>query len=418
MMPERAVLGAILIDNSVIGELDLVSDDFFEETHRQVFTAMRSLSSKGDPLDAVTVSDWLKKTIGGQWLVYLGGLAQDCVSTANVRAYAGLVRDDSIKRRAMLIGHALVTGGDCDAAMRDLMQLTNTRTNYECSGFDAVNLAIERLEAVQAGGEPGIKTGLTDLDEKLGGFHESDLVVVAARAGMGKTAFMLNLANNCGVPCGIISAEMSREQLGQRLIALNGRVSAHRMRQGKLHDDEWTRVAGTPRTVSDKQIMINDQPAISVDEIARQARRMIHRQNIQILFVDYIQRLTSEGRSLREEIIHTVRGLKTLARELNMPVVALAQVKREVDTRPGNKRPFMGDIQESGAIEQEADQVLTLYRDEVYNLDTPDKGVLEIIVCKNRHGPTGTIRVAWQADYMLTRDLSHSGNYKQAKYRQ
>ena len=414
MMPERAVLGAILIDNSVIADIDLAPDDFLEDSHRQVFTAMQTLVAASDPVDAVTVSDWLEKQTGGQWLIFLGNLAQSCVSTANVRAYAGLVRDESQKRKAVAIGEALTASGDCDAAMRDLMNLTGTRTDYECSGVDAVNLAIERIEAIQAGSDPGIRTGLTDLDEKLGGFHDTDLVVVGARAAMGKTAFMLNLANNCGVPCGIISAEMSREQLGQRLIALNGQVSAHRMRQGKLHDDEWTRVAGTLRTVEAKRITINDKPAISVDEIARQARRMVHRQSIEILFVDYIQRLTSEGRSIREEIIYAVRGLKTLARELSIPVVALAQVRREVDTRPGNKRPFMADIQESGAIEQEADQVLTLYRDEVYNRDTHDKGVMEIIVVKNRHGPTGTIKVAWQADYMRTRDLCSAGNYNQA----
>jgi len=315
----------------------------------------------------------------------------------------------------MAIGQALAAGGDCDAAMRDLMVLTSTRTNYECSGFDAVNLAIERIEAIQAGGDPGIKSGLSDLDSKLGGFHKTDLVVIAARASMGKTAFMLNLANNCGCSCGIISAEMSREQLGQRLVALNGSVSAHRMRQGNLHDDEWTRVAETPKIVEAKRITINDKPAISVDEIARQARQMVHGQGIGILFVDYIQRLTAEGRSLREEIIHTVRGLKTLARELYIPVVALAQVKREVDTRPGNKRPFMADIQESGAIEQEADQVLTLFRDEVYNPDTLDKRMMEIIVVKNRHGPTGTIKVAWQADYMRTSDLYTGSDYRQSK---
>jgi len=404
-MPERRILASLIVDNSLIADCSLSADDFIEDAHREIYRQIQFMTIQRKPFDGLTLADRLEEiTKRKGWDGMLSKMVQDLPTTVNFPIYVEALKDKAKKRKAMEIGQALLETGDGDTAIVRIMALKDAQKKGG-KVLDAVNFAVSGVEAISAGGNPGVMTGLKDLDNKFGGFHKSDLVIIAGRPSMGKTAIALNMANNCEVPCGFISAEQSMEQIGQRIIALAGEVSVHKMRSGDLNDDDWKKTVDVMSKMVGKEMYINDKPTISLLDIQREGRRWKHHYDIKILFVDYLQKIQGTKQNTRDEVSEIVVGLKNLARELDIPVVALAQIKREVETRP-NKRPYMADIAESGVIEREADQIITLYRDEVYNENTMTKGILELILCKNRHGPLGTILTTWRAEYMQVKNYA------------
>ena len=287
-------------------------------------------------------------------------------------------------------------------AIRDLISLDIGKKNHECGMETALLSAVEKIEVAfdNDGKITGIDTGLVDLNHHIGGLHSPDLYVIGARAAMGKTAMLINMALSADVSCGIVSSEQGRDQIGVRSLAIDGSISAHNMRLGKLEDADFSRITASSAKLKDKVIRINDHPAPTIDDLVSQARSWKFNYDIKVLFVDYIQRIKVEANIPKHERIEVVvMSLKSLAKELNIAVVALAQVNRQVEARP-NKRPLMSDLKDSGSIEQEADCIMALYRDEVYNPETTDIGVAEINILKNRHGPVGCIRCFWNGEYM------------------
>lgn len=409
---ERSVLGSLLLDNSVWDDVsERVSEaDFYRADHRTIWRAIADLNKSGAPFDVVTVSEYLQRqgqleNAGG--LTYLATIARDVPYTGNAKSYAGIVHERAVKRGAMRIGALLQEAhGDAEAvtkAIRELMALEQVGRDWEHSAAQMVSAATDTLDTINTAGTHilGIKTGLAELDDKLGGLHGGDLIVVGARTSVGKTSMMLNWGANAEVPVGVISAEQPSEQLAMRLIGMQGGASVHKMRRGKLDEADWKRVFNGGALTSKLPMWVNDKPSLSLSDLQRQARKWKHQRKIRALYVDYLQRIQPDDAkaNIREGVISICHGLKSLARELNIPVVALAQVSREVDKRE-NKRPGMSDLQESGAIEQDADQIMLLYRDDVYFPDSNDRGICEVNVAKNRHGPTGLIKVSWNEELM------------------
>lgn len=412
-MEEKALLGALLIDSSRLSGCDVTVEDFETEAHRQVFGAILALVSAKSAVDIVTVDDWLKRSTGKTWLPILGAMTEEVPSASRAPDYSRLVKAAAIRRRALGVADLIRTrinedGMACvDQAIRDLLELGRTSQNWEHTSHDAARAAVDYIEAaVHSGGLVGITSGIADLDNQLGGFHKSDLTIIGGRTSMGKTAVLLNLVGATDLPVGLISAEQGHAQVGMRLISREGQVNSHAMRTGNMSDDEWSRTTRGMSAVMEKRLWIFDKPAPTIEEVLRQARKWHHLYGIQALYVDYIQRIRStEGKDLRLQIRHIVMALKEIARELDIPVIALAQVGRSVMTR-ADKRPMISDLKEAGDLEQEADNILLLYRDEVYNTESQEKGVLEISIGKNRHGPTGTIKCAWISHTMTVRDLA------------
>lgn len=414
---ERILLGALLADNSQLGQLNLTAKDFTVAAHGQIFDVTRRMIGAGKVTDAITVAEFLEAETGRRdWLRLTADMVMECISPANAPAYAALVRKASVARQAAWIGERLAQnpGGDdsISTAIRELLELSSTSRDHACHVIDAMKEAVDDLTRAMDGQLPGIKTGMRDLDESLGGLHQEDLIVVAARPAMGKTAFMLNLAAaaNCGV--GIISGEQGRAQIGMRLFAIDGPVSLHRMRTGALADDEWARANEVMNRMKGKPMWIFDKPAPTVDDIVTQARAWKFHNDIGVLMIDYLQKIRGgAGKDFRLQIGDIAAQLKDLGRELKIPVVVLAQVKREVESRPMGadglgRMPYMGDIAESAIIEQEADQIITLYRPEVYD-DTPIyKGLAYTNIGKNRHGPVGFKAISWRGEYLKFGDLA------------
>jgi replicative DNA helicase len=419
---EQNVVGAILLDGSQLDMVDLSPNDFLHSNLRRIFEAARQLRALNAPIDALTVAEHLAKDSNNQiWLAETALLARDTISPRHARRYAELVKQQSRLRQAMYIAADLqsaVTGDTAeaiDAAIRALMEINQTSRNWSCRLSEALGAAIDDIDAChQANGKPiGLPTGIRDLDRDLGGMHRSDLIVVGARPAMGKTAFALNLALGCAAPTGIISAEQARMQIALRMIAIRGQVSLHGMRLGKIGDEEWARISTAISMLQTAPVWLLDQPAPTLGDIQRQARRWRYENRIEVLMVDYLQKIAGTGRDKRLEVGDVACGLKNLARELDIPVVALSQVKREVETRTMGedgmgRMPYMSDLSEAGIIEQESDQVLTLYRPEVYSDEIRHKGICKVNVCKNRHGPTGVIDVAWRGEYLQFGDLAHT----------
>jgi replicative DNA helicase len=289
------------------------------------------------------------------------------------------------------------------------MNLNVQSVKHDHGPLEYLRLAQKHLDDLHEGRIQVLSTGLKALDKMLGGFHDSDLIIVAGRPAMGKTAIMLNMALKCGGVVGVMSGEQPAEQMAMRMVAMRGRVDLEKMRSvGRMQGDDWKRVtSGFKMLLDDSTVLINDKPMPTMADIQRQARKWKHQNGIKALFIDYIQRIGGGDKRTpkHEQIGEIAKGLKTLARELNIPVIALAQVSRDVEKR-AVKVPGMADISDSSEIEKEADQVITLYRDEVYNMNTDEKGIMQVVVCKNRHGQVGTVKVAWLAQYMLAENLA------------
>ena len=422
---EQSVLGGLMLDNESVASVEdrVSADDFYRHEHRLIFLAITALSSAAKPYDVITVSEWLRDAgqidkVGG--VPYLAELLDNTPTAANIAAYADIVRSRSVLRRLIRAGtdiadRAYLPEGRTSDELLDLaesqvFEIANQHGRGRQGYRDIKELAAHALERIdilfhQASPITGVATGFTDFDELTAGLQTSDLVIVAGRPSMGKTAFAINIAEYAALQDGhtvaIFSMEMPGEQLAMRMISSLGRVDQHKVRTGKLSEDDWPGLVSAVGLLSEKaKMFIDDTPALTPGELRARCRRLSRDHGLGLVIVDYLQLMqvpgTKENRAT--EISEISRSLKALAKELRVPVVAVSQLNRELEKRP-NKRPVMSDLRESGAIEQDADLIAFIYRDEVYDEESPDKGTAEIIVAKQRNGPIGTVRMTFLGQY-------------------
>ena len=437
---EQSVLGGLMLDSTALDRIaDLVTDDdFYRQEHRLIYRQIVRLSELAKPVDVITVAEALEiagelDKVGG--LSYLGGLAQNVPSAANIRRYGEIVRERSIMRKLAEVGTDIAssaynpTGRDAaqllDEAESKVFEIAEAGSKGK-QGFMSMppllSQVVERIETLYGRDNPsditGTATGFTDLDRMTSGLQAGDLVIVAGRPSMGKTAFSINIAENVAMdtklPVAIFSMEMGASQLAMRMLGSVGKLNQHDLRTGRLQDDDWGRLTHALGRLNDAPIFIDESAALSSLDLRARSRRL-HRQNngLGLIVVDYLQLMSSNTGKASEnratEISEISRSLKALAKELHVPVIALSQLNRSLEQRP-NKRPVMSDLRESGAIEQDADLILFIYRDEVYNSDSPDKGKAEIIIGKQRNGPIGKIELAFRGEYTRFDNLA-SGSY-------
>lgn len=437
---EQSVLGGLLLENNAWDRLAdiLQENDFYRHDHRLIFRHIIGLLEQGKPADAITVAEALEnagelQNVGG--LAYLGALVQNTPSAANIRRYGEIVRERSVMRQLVEVGTNIAEGAYnplgrsarqlLDEAEAKVFQIAEASAKGQ-QGFQAIGTllteVVERIDTLYNRDNPsevtGIPTGYVDLDRMTSGLQPGDLVIVAGRPSMGKTAFSINIAENValetGKPVAVFSMEMSGVQLVTRMIGSVGRLDQHKLRTGRLEEDDWQRLAYSVGKLNDAQFFIDETPALSSLELRARARR-IRRQagdTLGLIVVDYLQLMSSNnpGENRATEISEISRSLKALAKELHVPVIALSQLNRSLEQRP-NKRPVMSDLRESGAIEQDADLILFIYRDEVYNPDSPDKGTSEIIIGKQRNGPIGTVRLTFLGEYTRFENHAVTGQF-------
>ena len=420
---EEAVLGAMMIDdaaaNKAIGLLKS-SSYFYKEAHRKIFEAMLVLSEESNPIDTVSVSNELKKkkslkSVGG--LYYLTGLVDKVPTAANIETYASIVKEKGILRDLISASHymskkAFESGEDVasilDEAEQSIFSLTQQKDNKLFKHIKPIlTEAIQNLEKMQSkkGSVVGVPSGIIDLDNVTAGFRKSDLIVIAGRPSMGKTALALSVARNAAleskVPTAIFSLEMSSDQLAQRLLSSEARIDGQKARTGRLQPARWKDITIASGKLADAPLFIDDTPALSILDLRSRARRLKREENIELLIVDYLQLMQGPRRSenRQQEISHITQSLKALAKELDIPVIALSQLSRAVESRT-DKRPVLSDLRESGAIEQDADLVIFLYRPFVYDDKKVDqKGLAYLIVAKQRSGPTRTVKATFIDTY-------------------
>jgi len=432
---EQSVLGGLMLDNQTWDSVadKVVETDFYRRDHRLIFRAIAQLAEKQDPFDVVTLSEVLETTgelqdVGG--LAYLSMLARDTPSAANIVAYANIVRDRSVLRQLIHVGteisdSAFTTEGRETAdllenAERKVFEIAEQRQRGQ-GGFSSIKSllakAVDKIETLYEldGDITGASTGFTDLDEKTSGLQPADLIIVAGRPSMGKTTIAMNMAENValksGMPVAVFSMEMPGESLAMRMMSSLGRIDQHKVRTGKLDDDDWPRLTSAINLLAETKMFIDDTPALTPTEVRSRARRLTREHGqLGLIVLDYLQLMQSpaSGDNRVQQISDISRGLKALAKELNVPVIALSQLNRNLEQRP-NKRPVMSDLRESGAIEQDADLIIFVYRDEVYHEDSPDKGIAEVIIGKQRNGPLGTVRLTFLGQY--TRFENFAGVY-------
>ena len=418
---EESVLGGVLLDMHALDRVVEVmgADDFYRGSHRRIFRAMLTLSEKGEPIDLITLADTLKaraelQEIGGA--TYLAELADKVPSAANVVHYARIVREKAVLRSLINVCSEIVTrcyNGEedierfLDEAERLIFDVSEKRIRP--SFFKMGDMIMDTIKLVEKLYErkelvTGVPTGFLDLDRMTAGLQPSDLIIVAARPSVGKTAFVLNIAQyvtlHANTAVGIFSMEMAKEQLVLRMLCSEARVDNAKVRTGYLGERDFPRLAMAAGRLAEAPIYIDDTPAQNVLELRAKTRRLKREANIGLVIIDYLQLMrgldAQENRT--QELSEISRSLKSLAKELNIPVVALSQLNRQVEQR-ADKRPVMSDIRESGSIEQDADVIMFIYRDEVYKPDSQDEGVAEIIIGKQRNGPTGTVRLAFRKEY-------------------
>ena len=423
---ERAVLGAMLIDPGAVGAVLEVLDEtsFYQTAHRQLFTAIVSLYEKGQPVDQITVVQELTRRkkleeVGGAFTV--AQLAGDVGTSVNAEYHARIVLEKSLRRK--MIDISAQVASECYAESQDGFQLLDrAEQRFFSLSQGSIGKGFKQIESIlhdtfeivekahkRAGAYSGLATGYKDLDELTAGLQPSEMIVVAGRPGMGKTAFGISVARNVAVkekvPVGIFSLEMSEQQVAQRLLCAEARVDSHLLRTGKLSEDEWSRLAAWSSKLMEAPIFVDDSPGISILEMRAKARRLKIEHGVGLIIVDYLQLITTHDRSenRQQEIANISRSLKAIAKELNVPVVACAQLSRAVETRGGDRRPILSDLRESGSIEQDADVVLFLYRPEVYGIIDEEGhdqvGMAEIIIGKQRNGPLGVAKLTWVNKY-------------------
>lgn len=414
---EQALIGAALLNPSCLAHIDLLPADFVNENNREVWQSIVELD-RDSVVDLVTVSQDLKNKTGRDWAQYISEMLRATPSASNARSYGDalrVIRQKIVASEAAqeLLGTIEKDGMDAvDRLMAICMELGKTAKNYDHHIKTGLREAVDHMDDVQSGRVLTVPTGLTDLDALLGGLHDSDLVVIGGRPAMGKTAALLNMCMAADGPVGLISSEQPNMQVAYRLLSIAGSVNMGRMRAVKLDEFENAKLHSTMERLANSPIWVNDKSGINILEVVRQARKWKHAYGIKALYVDYIQRIkgTSQGEKRHEQVGEVVRSLKELARELDIPVVALAQVGRQVESRPC-KRPHMGDLSDSSEIEKEADQVILLYRDEVYHNETDQKGLIEFIIDKNRHGDVGTVKAVWRGEYLQVKDVATGPNH-------
>ncbi|MCB1736494.1 MAG: replicative DNA helicase [Gammaproteobacteria bacterium] len=421
---EQSVIGGLMLDNLAWEKVVdiLAADDFYRRDHRLIFTALTSLADSSQPCDVVTVSEWLEtrkqlEDAGG--LSYLGALANNTPSAANVRAYAEIVRERSVMRQLIGVGSDIVDsvfnpeGRDSksllDSAETRVFEIAE-QTMRGKQGPEIIKRVltrvVDKVEALfqSSSAVTGVPTGWDDFDDRTSGMQAGDLVIVAGRPSMGKTTFAMNIAEQAVMrdfPVLVFSMEMPADQLAMRMMSSLGRIDQHKLRTGQLHDDDWPRITSAINMLQDKKLLIDDTPAMSPTEVRARARRVKREHGLGLIVLDYLQLMrgsSEKSENRATEISEISRSLKALAKELEVPVIALSQLNRSLEQRP-NKRPVMSDLRESGAIEQDADVIVFIYRDEVYNPESPDKGTAEIIIGKQRNGPIGTTRLTFLGKY-------------------
>ena len=419
---EQAVLGSMLTDkDAVISAIEVLKeDDFYRTDNKSIYEAIMNLYNRAEPIDIITVKAELEslgkfEQVGG--LEYLASLPDKVPTTANAMKYIKIVEEKSTLRNLIKTANEIIElGYDPTEDVSDIMEgaekkIFNIMQNNDKKSYspikDILVDSFTQLEELYNRKQhiTGVPSGFTELDYKTAGFHGSDLVLIAARPAMGKSAFALNIATNAAVranvPVVIFSLEMSKEQMVNRILCSEAMVDSNKVRTGKLEEDDWTKLAGSIGPLSDAEIYIDDTPGISVMEIRAKCRKLKLEKNIGMVVIDYLQLVQGSNKrngSREQEISEISRSLKILAKELNVPVIALSQLSRAVEQRPDH-RPMLSDLRESGAIEQDADIVIFLYRDDYYNKDSEKKDIAEVIIAKHRGGSLGTVELLWLGSY-------------------
>ena len=419
---EQAVLGSMLTDkDAVIAAMEtLKPDSFYREDDKAIYEAMQNLYNRAEPIDLITLKNELEtmsklEQVGG--LEYLANLPEKAPTSANVQKYISIVEEKSMLRTLIKTANELVDLGysqtedvedimdHAEKKIFDIMQKKNQKGYSPIK--DVLVESFTKLEELYNRKQhiTGVPTGFTDLDYRTAGLHGSELILIAARPAMGKTAFALNLASNAAIRgktgVAIFSLEMSKDQLVNRMLCSEAMVDSNKMRTGKLEEDDWAKLAQAIGPLSEANVFIDDTPGITVMEIRTKCRKLKLEKNIGLVIIDYLQLITGNGKkggSREQEISEISRSLKILAKELNVPVIALSQLSRAVEQRPDH-RPMLSDLRESGAIEQDADIVMFLYRDDVYNKESEKKDIAEVIIAKQRGGSTGTVDLLWMGSY-------------------
>ena len=424
---EQSVLGGLLLDNSAWDRIaDFISEaDFYRFDHRLIFQNIAKLISATKPADVITVFEMLQvagkaEEVGG--LAYLNSLAQNTPSAANIRRYAEIVRERAVLRKLVTVADDIASSAFAPQGreVRELLDAAESKVfaiaeegSRGQKGFQEIQplltQVVERIDELyhrdSATDVTGVPTGFIDLDKMTSGMQAGDLVIVAGRPSMGKTAFSLNIGEHVaveqGLPVAVFSMEMAGTQLAMRMLGSVGRLDQHRLRTGRLLDEDWPRLTHAIQRMNDAQLFIDETPALNPMELRARSRRLARQcGQLGLIIIDYLQLMSGSGggENRATEISEISRSLKGLAKELNCPVIALSQLNRSLEQRP-NKRPVMSDLRESGAIEQDADVILFIYRDEVYNPDSQDKGTAEIIIGKQRNGPIGTVRLTFLGQF-------------------
>ncbi|MCR5587862.1 MAG: replicative DNA helicase, partial [Lachnospiraceae bacterium] len=429
---EIAVLGSMLMDSSCISTVSelIVKDDFYSPQYGEVFDVIVEMHRKKQPVDPVTLIARLKeRDIPPEYYSndFIAEVYNSVPTSTNAKNYAMLVFEKAQMRRLIVASRSIMNEAYAgkmpmedilDDAEKKIFDITQKRIGSEFEPISDIMLrTVDSIEAAYKsdGNITGIPTGFIDLDNKLAGLHESDFILVAARPAMGKTSFVLNIAEhavlNEGKRVAVFSLEMSKEQLAKRLISMNANVDAKKISVGDLSPDEWKYIMDGVTRLGDSKLYICDQSGITLSEIRSKCRKLQLEEGLDMVVIDYLQLMESDGRGRNEgrqqEVSAISRGLKIMAKELNIPVVTLSQLSRQVESRT-DKRPMLSDLRESGAIEQDADIVMFIYRDDYYHEDSEDKGVAEIIVAKHRNGPVGTERLAWVGKYTKFQNLDRS----------
>ena len=418
---EQSVIGSMIMDRDAIITATeiLASDDFYQNQYGILFDTMVELFNKGQPVDLVTLQNRLKeKELPPELssLEFIRDLVSSVAISANVKYYANIVKEKAVLRRLIKVTEGITN--ECylgkesvDSILEDTeKKIFDIVQNKSTGDFVSIDkIVLQSLESIEAaskskGSVTGVATGFYDLDYRTAGLQPSDLILVAARPSMGKTAFVLNIAEHVAVKShtttAIFSLEMSKDQLVKRMLAMNSRVDSQSIRSGELKDEDWIKLVESVKTIGNSNLIIDDSPGISISELRSKCRKFKLEHNLGLVIIDYLQLMTGsrKSESRQQEVSDISRSLKALAREINAPIIALSQLSRAVEQRP-DKRPMLSDLRESGAIEQDADVVMFIYRDDYYNHDTEEPGVAEIIIGKQRNGPTGTVKLGWQAKF-------------------
>lgn len=427
---EQSVIGSMVMDQDAIVTVSemLIREDFYQHQYGELYDAIVELYNDGKPVDLVTLQNKLKeKELPPELssVEFIAAMLRAVPNSTNAKYYATIVKEKALMRRLIKITESIAT--ECylnkepvdeilEKTEKQIFDIVQNKTTGDFVSIqDVVIQTIESIEAASRskGSVTGIPTGFYDLDYKTAGLQPSDLILIAARPSMGKTAFVLNVAEHValkqGISTAIFSLEMSKDQLVKRILSMNSKVDSQAIRSGELQEDDWMKLVESAKLVGSSGLIIDDTPGISISELRSKCRKYKLEHNLGIVIIDYLQLMSGskKSESRQQEISEISRSLKELAREISVPVIALSQLSRAVEQRP-DKRPMLSDLRESGAIEQDADIVMFIYRDEYYNHDSEDVGVAEIIIGKQRNGPTGTVKLAYQSQYTKFANLERT----------